>query len=133
MCRSPSLANSTYLGPISVRRCRAADALVDRPSLPILPDRADRTSHGGSGAGQADKKHVLLPDLPNNVCGEFGVDASLQAGMQKGFGARRPAAIELAEDQALHRSRLPDDTRAIDRSRNVADPAHDLGRVISVS
>src|SRR5258706_12333013 len=45
MCRSPSLANSTYLGPISVRRCRAADALVDRwpPPLsrshePLWPD-----------------------------------------------------------------------------------------------
>ena len=53
--------------------------------------------------------------------------------MQKRFSARRPAAIELAEDQPLHRSRLPDDTRAIDRGRNVADPAHDLGRTICVS
>src|SRR6266404_9350313 len=109
------------------------DVEQERSRLPILSDRADRTSHGGSGAGQADKKYILLPDLPKNVCGEFGVDASLQAGMQKGFGARRPAAIELAEDQAFHRSCLPDDARAIDRSRNVADPAHDLGRVISVS
>jgi hypothetical protein len=39
-------------------------------------------------------------------------------------------AVELAEDQALHRSRLPDDTRAIERSRDVADPTHDLRRAI---
>ena len=109
------------------------DVEQERPRLPILPDRADRTSHGGRGAGQADKKHVLLPDLPNNVGGEFGVDASILAGLQKRFSARRPAAIELAEDQSLHWSRLPDDARAIDRGRDVADPAHDLGRAIGVS
>ena len=54
----------------------------------------------------------------------------LQAGMQKCFTARRPAAVEFAEDQALHRSRLSDDTRAIERSRDVADPTHDLRRAI---
>src|SRR4030088_341864 len=96
------------------------DVKQERSRLPILSDRADSTSHGGSGAGQTDKKHILLPDLPKNVRGEFGVDASLQAGMQKGFSSCRPAAIELSEDQAFHRSRLPDDAGAIDRSRNVA-------------
>src|SRR5260221_7375219 len=35
MCRSPALANSTCLVPISVRRCRAIDALVDRWLPPL--------------------------------------------------------------------------------------------------
>src|SRR6185437_8003915 len=72
------------------------------------------------------QKHEFLPYLAADVGREFGVDAALQAGLQKCLAARRTASVELAEYQPLHRAGLADHTRAADRGCDVADATHDL-------
>src|SRR5665213_1935388 len=106
------------------------DIVQESPGLGLFPDRADRDAHGRGRSRQADEEYELLPDLALDVGRQFGVDAALDAGGQEFFAPGRTRAVELAEQQPLHRTGLANDARTIDRGRDITDAAHDLGRII---
>ena len=95
------------------------------PCKRVGTNRPNGAAHGGGGAGHRNQHHVLLPDRATDIVADLGIDAAPLAGLVERLDTRRMAAVVFAENQALQRARLGNDSRPTDIGADIGDAAHE--------
>ena len=96
--------------------------LEHREQLGIVDDDADRAARDRRHAAEHRQPHELRPDVDGDVGAERRLKTGGPAGLEQPLEPRRARAVQLAEDQVIHR-RVADDARLGDHRRHVRDAA----------